>query len=43
MTKGQNKSAQRRRLRKRNRNSNAKRDIMLGRASRRGWGMGVVK
>jgi len=43
MAKGKHKAARRRRLRKRNRMSEVKRDVMLGKASRRGWGVGVVK
>jgi hypothetical protein len=43
MTKGQNKAFNRRRMRRRDRNSEVKRDIMLGRASRRGWGKGIAK
>jgi len=43
MTKGKNKAIDRRRLRKSNRLSEAKRDVMLGRATRRRWGKGVAK
>jgi hypothetical protein len=43
MTKGQNKTFNRRRMRRKDRNSTVKRDIMLGKASRRGWGKGIAK